>query len=620
MPPAPPRPVRNQRFALLGAIVLLGFGLVVAGLLRLQVLQHDELQKLADQNRIRLDVIRAPRGAIRDRLGRLLADNQPSFDVVFRPVPAESLSRARAVIESGWLARVSALVEKDTLEVYRLVRDANASGQSALLRRAVPYSVLAAVEEMRSDLPGIDVQVAPIRHYPEGAMAAQLLGYAGQINDRELEQRIDKGYKLGDLIGKTGLERRYEEVLRGVDGAEFVVVNAHGRRVSTLKGEPPRLPVPGHDLTLSVDLDAQRALEAAMSGVARGAAVVVDPRTGGVLAMVSRPGFDPNEFSRGISTARWKELNVDGAYPLLNRAIQSAYPPGSTFKVAMSLAGMHYGLTEGGTHMPVSCGGGYQYGGRYFRCWQHRGHGSLDLIHALAQSCDTYYYQLGLKLGLEKLQAMGRAMGLGEKTGIDLPAEARGLLPDNAYYDKRFGTDKWPRGVLLNLGIGQGEILATPLQLALMTSIAANGGRPVRPHVVEKVANDPKFRVDAPVEPGVTDTPEHWATLREAMQRVIDAGTAAGARLPGVAVGGKTGTAQNPHGNDHALFVCFAPVDTPRIAMAIVAENSGHGGTICAPIAAKVMRRMLLNDTTTIAVQVNPARRAALADTAVIGD
>lgn len=621
MPPAPPRPLRNQRFALLGAVVLLGFGLVTAGLLRLQVMQHEELQKLADQNRIRLDVLRAPRGAIRDRAGRLLADNQPSFDILFRPVPAESTTRTRTTIATDWLVRVSALIEMDSTVVRRMVRDANRSGQSALLRRAVPYAVLAAVEEMRSELPGIDVQVAPIRSYPQGPMAAQLLGYAGEINDQELEKRADKGYRLGDLIGKTGLERRYEEVLRGQDGAEFVVVNAHGRRVSTLEGEPPRLPVPGHDVTLSLDLDVQMALEQAMSGIARGAAVVIDPRDGGILAMVSRPSFDPNEFSRGISNARWKELNSGGAYPLLNRAIQSAYPPGSTFKVVTSLAGLRYGLIEPDTHMPVGCGGGYQFGGRYFRCWDHRGHGSTDLYRALANSCDVYYYQLGLRLGLEKLQTVARGMGLGEKTGIDLPAESRGLVPTNAYYDKRFGKDRWPRGVLLNLGIGQGELLTTPLQLALMTSLAANGGRPVRPHVVRSIANVPEFRIEAPVEAGVQDSPAHWQALHDAMRRVIEAGTAGRARLPGIAVGGKTGTAQNPHGEDHALFVCFAPVDTPRIAMAIVAENSGHGGSVCAPIAQHVMRRVLLGDTTAVAPR--PAvRRAARADTLreVVGD
>ena len=244
---------------MLAGVAFAGFTLVLLGLLRLQVVQHEELSRLAEQNRIRLDVLRAPRGAIRDRFGRLLADNQPSFDIVFRPMPAESLSRSRAVIHTDWLMRVASLVQDDTTIVKRRVQEANRTGQTAVLSRNAPYSVMAAVEEMRADIPGVDVQVAPIRRYPEGSLGAQLLGYAGEINDQELEKREDAGYRMGDLIGKTGVERKYEEMLRGQDGAEFVVVNAMGKRVSTLSEGPPRPPIPGHDVTLTIDLDIQRA-------------------------------------------------------------------------------------------------------------------------------------------------------------------------------------------------------------------------------------------------------------------------------------------------------------------------------------------------------------------------
>jgi penicillin-binding protein 2 len=605
MPPGPPRRVKDARFAVLSGFVLAGFALVLLGLLRLQVVQHDDLQRLAEQNRIRLDVLRAPRGAIRDRRGRLMADNQPSFDVVFRPLPAESISRVRARIHTDWLSRVSSLVQDDTLSVRRRVEEANRTGQTAVLRRNAPYAVMAAVEEMRADLPGVDVQVVPIRRYPEGTLGAQLLGYAGEINDQELAQREAAGYRLGDLIGKTGVERRYEDELRGVDGAEFVVVNAMGKRVTTLREGPPKLPVPGHDVILTIDLDVQRALEEAMADVAHGAAVAIDPRDGSVLAMVSKPSFDPNEFSNGISVARWQELSADGGNPLLNRAIQSAYPPGSTFKVVSMLAGLRYGLVRPDSHEPTACNGAYYFGGRRFGCWDKRGHGSLDLLEALQFSCDVYFYQLGLKLGLEHLQETANDLGLGDRTGIDLPAETRGLVPTPAYYDRHFKTGHWPRGVLLNLGIGQGELLCSPVQLALMTAVVANGGHPVRPHVVQGIEGVPEYKVDRPVEPGVNASPATWAAVHEAMQSVVDAGTATTARLPGISVGGKTGTAQNPHGKDHALFVCFAPVENPRIAMALVAENSGHGGTICAPIAGRVLRRVLLGDS----LATSPARR-----------
>src|SRR5262249_43462877 len=271
MPQGLPQRDKDSRFGILAGLAVAGFGLVVLGLLRLQVLQHDELTRLSEQNRVRLDVIRAPRGAIRDRAGRILADNQPSVEIVFRPAPSESTLRARRVVASDWLARVTGVIVGDSADVKRRVLEANRTGQTAVLRRAAPYAVMAGVEESRSDLAGIDVQVGPIRRYPAGPLAAQLLGYAGEISDRELEERGDQGYGLGDLIGRTGVERRYEDVLRGEDGAEFVVVNAMGKRVTTLEQGPPRLPVPGRDVTLTIDLNVQRALEDAMAKVERGA-------------------------------------------------------------------------------------------------------------------------------------------------------------------------------------------------------------------------------------------------------------------------------------------------------------------------------------------------------------
>ncbi len=621
MPQGPLPNDRDQRHAALGAIALAGFALILLGLLRLQVVEHEELARLADQNRIRLDILRAPRGVIRDRSGRLLADSQPSFDIVFRPLPAESLTRARSVIAPEWLTRVAALIEDDTAGVRRRVREANRSGQTAVLRRAAPYGVMAAVEEYRSDLPGIDVLVSPIRHYPAGTMMAQLLGYAGQINESELADRPDRGYRSGDLIGKTGLERRYEDVLRGVDGAEFVVVNAMGKRVATLSEGPPRLPVPGHGLTLTIDVDIQMALEAAMSGIERGAAVVLDPRDGGVLAMVSKPAFDPNEFAVGISSARWKEINRDGAYPLLNRAIQSAYPPGSTFKMVTIMAGLRDDLIDGETRFPVGCSGGYFFGGRRFGCWLRTGHGSVNTVGALQHSCDVYFYQLGLKLGLDRIESTARAFSLGEKTGIDLPAETRGLVPDRAWYDKRYKRGTWPRGILLNLSIGQGELLTSPLQLATMTAIIANGGTPIRPHVVREVEGVPSFRISKPIESGVQTAQSNWDVVHEAMRLVVDAGTARAARVAGVAVAGKTGTAQNPHGDDHALFVAYAPADAPRIALAVVAENSGHGGSVAAPVAGHVLRRVLLGDSTRVApARPAPPRTLRSDSLGVIGD
>ncbi len=588
---------KEQRFWVLVALGIGGFGLIVVGLLRLQIQQHEHYRRLAQENRVRVEVVRAPRGAIFDRNGVLLADNHPSFNIVFRPLPAESLQRAHQVVNPEWVRRVSALIGEDSATVSGMVRGANRSGQSAVLRKNAPFEVLAAVEESRGELPGLEVLVEPIRRYPRGMLAAHLLGYAGEIDDRELAERVEQDYRPGDLIGRTGVERSYEEFLRGRDGAELVVVNAMGKRVSTLSEGPPLPPEAGHDVVLSLDLRVQQALEDVMVKVARGAAVAVDPRDGGILGMVSRPAFDPNEFSQGLSFARWKELSNGGSNPLLNRAIQGAYPPGSTFKIVAMLAALRAGVAHPGSRFQP-CAGAYQFGGRSFGCWKRSGHGSLDLIEAIQHSCDVYFYQLGIKLGLPRLEATARAFGLGDRTGIDLPQERRGLVPGPAWYDRHWGPGRWRKGLLLNLAIGQGELLVTPLQLALLAAEVASAGRPLRPHVVREVRGAGEFRPGRPEQPGVAADASVWEVVHTGLERVVESGTGTAARIPDVRVAGKTGTAQNPHGQDHALFVCYAPAERPAIALAFVIENSGHGGSVAAPMAGAVLRRLFAPDST----------------------
>ncbi len=613
---SPVRRAREARYALLAVIAALGFTLVAVGLLRLQVVEHEDWRRLSEENRVRLEVLRAPRGAIFDRNGVLLADNRPSFDIVFRPSPAESTERVRATVSPEWLSGVSALVGLDTVAVRALVRQANRTGQTAILRHTAPFEVLAAVEESRADLPGLEVSMQPMRSYPHGTLAAHLLGYAGQINDVELDSLSDAGYRLGDLIGRAGVERAYEDVLRGRDGAEFVVVNAMGKRVSTLGGTPPRPPEAGHDVTLTLDIRVQQAMEQAMAGVERGGAVAIDPRDGGILAMVSRPAFDPNEFSSGISTARWREISQGDAFPLLNRAIQAAYPPGSTFKIVTMLAALEAGVVTPETHL-APCLGSYFFGGRSFACWQKRGHGSLDLLAALQFSCDVYFYQLGPRIGLPRLEAAARALGLGDRTGVDLPQERRGLVPSVAYYEKRWGKGQTRPGQMLNLAIGQGELLVTPIQLATMVSEVALGGRPVRPHVVQSIGGIGRQRSARPAGTGFATSEANWDAVHTAMKMVVDAGTATAARVPGLTVAGKTGTAQNPHGRDHAVFVCYAPVEDPRIAMAFVIENSGHGGSVAAPMAGAILRALYAPDTThtMVIVKASPASADTAEDT-----
>ena len=346
-PSSQARRFREDRSRVLVLAILAGFGLIALGLVRLQVSQHQQYLDLSNENHVRLEVLRAPRGAIYDRNGHLLVDSAPSFSVVFRPFPVESVSQARRVINDVWVARVANLIGSDTTEVRRQVKSASGGGQLVVLRRNAPFEVRAAVEETRDELPGIEVVVEPLRHYAQGILAAHLLGYAGEINDTEMDSLTTLGYRSGDLIGRSGVERSYEEMLRGQDGAEFVVVNAAGQRVSTLTEGPPRLPVPGHDVVLTLDLKIQQAME----GVERGAAVAIDPRDGGILALVSRPAFDPNEFSVGISFDRWREMMDGGANPLLNRAIQGLYPPGSTFKTVSMVAALNAGIVRAETRL-----------------------------------------------------------------------------------------------------------------------------------------------------------------------------------------------------------------------------------------------------------------------------
>jgi penicillin-binding protein 2 len=323
--------------------------------------------------------------------------------------------------------------------------------------------------------------------------------------------------------------------------------------------------------------------------------VALDPRDGGILGMVSRPTYDPNEISTGISAERWKALTAGGENAFLNRAMQGVYPPGSCFKIVSMLAALRYGVARPETRL-APCTGRYQFGERSFGCWKASGHGVLDFIAALQNSCDIYFYQLGPRIGLDHLVETARGLGLGERTGIDLPQESRGLIPDAAWFDHHWGAGRWRKGMMLNLVIGQGELLVTPLQLALMAAEVAEGGRALRPHVVQSIAGIPEFHPQRPVASGLVADATAWDALHTGLFRVVDAGTGTAARVPGLEVAGKTGTAQNPHGKDHALFVCYAPAARPEIVLAFVIENSGHGGSVAAPLAGQVLRRLFLPD------------------------
>jgi penicillin-binding protein 2 len=398
------------------------------------------------------------------------------------------------------------------------------------------------------------------------------------------------------------VEYVYEEFLRGQYGLRIVEISAEGTRIGEYVGivEDEQLqgqvesspPVPGHDIYLTLDIELQRVVEEAFDWN-KGAIIVMDPRSGAVLAAVSRPVYDPNIFIGGISEKNWRELNEDPDKPLFNRTVQATYPPASTFKLIVAYAGLNtHAVTRQELLSP--CYGGYQFGNRYFRCWKAEGHGYSNLEEAIVNSCDVYFYQLAERLKADDFAYAGRLFGFGRQTGIDLPSEARGILPDKAYFDRRFGKGKWTRGHLLNYSIGQGDALATPIQLCQMAAMIGNGGKRIRPHIVERIEDaegSVVFSFDERAEKVPQIDVRILGFIQDAMREVVmgETGTGRAAAIPGVEVSGKTGTAQNPHGKDHALFVAYAPSRDPEIALAIVLEHAGHGGAVAAPLARKIL-------------------------------
>ncbi|MBI4364362.1 MAG: penicillin-binding protein 2 [Candidatus Latescibacteria bacterium] len=581
---------RERGFTLAVAAI---FSLVVLRLFYLQVVQGARYRELSEGNRIRVEVLTAPRGEIRDRKGRLIADSVPSFTVTIDPFD-KAYTRNPARLDST-LAMLGPILGVDVEFLSEKVgRERKQSFLPIRLMRNVAMKSVAFVSEHRDRLPGVEVESEPLRRYPWGPMASHLLGYVGEISEKELADPQYADYLTGDLIGRMGIERGQEGLLRGQDGKRFVEVNALGRKSELLGDKRPILPKRGVDLTLTIDLDVQRAAEEAFEPGARGAVVALDPTNGEVLALVSKPNYDPNEFSTGITRSRWDELSTGGNYPLFNRAIQAAYPAGSTLKPFTALAGLENGAVAPGTTFPQSCTGEFRFGSRLFGCWNKEGHGRLAMNDAIVRSCDVYFYQLGLRLGLGRLSAFMSRLRVSDRTGIDLPQERRGLFPDENWYDRHFGTGRWSRGVALNLAIGQGEVSLTPVKLAQLAAFVGNGGTLWTPHLIR---DTPPRGLRAPEPPdslrlGVPVGPRNLALVRDAMAAVVSdpTGTGGRARLDSIAVAGKTGTAQNPHGEDHALFICFAPVESPRIAVAVLVENAGHGSSAAAPIARKVLQ------------------------------
>jgi penicillin-binding protein 2 len=592
---------RNERTWAMILVLVISFLGLLARVGWLQIVQGEVFLRESEANRLREDPVQAPRGLLLDREGRPLVQNRPSRNFVIDPATV----RGKEMELSEFLSRfqdVDGTPLFDTAFLHRLFRQARQtpSQRPVLLEDASPAEI-ALFSENQYRLPGILQEVAMRREYPYGSLAGHLLGYIGEIPEELLDSLEGDGYRLGDLIGQMGMEQQYEQDLKGRDGIRWIEVDAKGRIVGTPEGLPRTEPVPGLHVRTTIDLDLQKAAEQALPDSMSGAVVALDPRTGEILAMCSSPRIDPNIFTLpGRRRAReWAKLALDSRMPLNNRAIQGTYEPGSTFKIVTSLAGLVSGKIGLHQHFPQACHGGFRFGARVQHCWQDKApfHGSLDMVQALTQSCDVYYYQAGLLLDMPWINKVGSSLGFGARTGVDLPNEKTGLLVDSAIHEarnKRLGW-KWARGLILNLAIGQGE-LVTPLQLATMVGGVADGRTVMRPHLMQAILESDNGKVVRRYNPDTLSV-LGWSeqtrnTIHAAMDSVVNGtrGTGHSARLPGIEVGGKTGSAENPHGRTHALFVCAAPMAAPEIAIGVIVENGGHGGSTAAPIAAAIMR------------------------------
>jgi penicillin-binding protein 2 len=586
----------------------------------LQVIRHHDLAELADRNRIRIQRLPALRGLVFDRHLRPLVDTKPSFDAVI--VPEDSPDVATTVMRLEKLIGPNNMAKK--------IDDADDEGrpefEPVVVDERMDWSQVVALETHQLELPGVSLQVTPRRHYLYDSLAAHLLGYVGEVTVKDLNRLPD--YRMGDDIGKFGLERSWESTLRGDSGGQEIEVDSVGRRLRLLREIPER---PGNSVVMTIDLDLQRVAEDAI-GARAGSLVAIDPNTGYILAMASHPSYNPNIFAGGIQSSAWHELITDPSHPLENRSIQGIYPPGSTFKVVDSIAGlMDRTLT---TSTSYYCPGGLYFGNREYRCWRKQGHGNIVFHRAIVESCDVFFYDVGQHLGVDRIAAWAHALGFGKKTGIDLDNEKAGTIPSTEWKQRRFH-ERWYPAETLSVAIGQGYVAVTPIQLAELAAEVANGGTLYKPQFVRQIdALDGSVVKSFPpiVENQTRIAPQVLAELRSAMADVVAApnGTGKSARIDGITIAGKTGTAQvvkeaqgartketalSDKNRDHGWFMAFAPVDHPKIAIACIIEHSGHGGSTAAPVVKAVMEKYFeLNPPQGVAHVIIPSNDAAPAD------
>jgi penicillin-binding protein 2 len=575
-------------------LVLIALAVLVVRLWYLQVIKGDEMKQKSENNSVRFRKILPLRGLIMDRNRHVLADNRASFDIVYMPRKGK---RSESVINKLKEFYKRSSLEFSTDQSFYQMKPY----QSVKLEKNVGMDKIAVVETNALDLPGVYIDISPIRLYLDGEMLALIIGYTGEVSKEELKKNQE--YEFGDITGKQGVEKLLDSYIRGKQGAELVEVNAYGKEIKNLGRINP---ISGYNIVLNINYELQKSAWAALEGKA-GAIAVLDPRNGAVLAMVSSPSFDPNLFNSGFSGSEWSNIINNPLKPLSNRAISGQYPPGSTYKLIVAAAALEEGIVTPDTKF--YCGGAYNLGKRTFHCWQKKGHGHVNLHKAIVESCDVYFYNVGRILGVEKIAHYARLFGLGKATGIDLPSEKNGLIPTRQWKQTMM-KQPWHQGETISISIGQGFDLVTPLQLVSAYSAFANGGTHWKPQLVNRIetADSKIYKEFLPEKRGVLPLKKETIDfLGRALWGVVNepGGTGRAARRPNTDVCGKTGTAQVvslPESEkarrtkafagsrgDHALFVCFAPFTNPEIAIAVIVENAGHGGSVAAPVARKIL-------------------------------
>ncbi|KAF0152841.1 MAG: Cell division protein [Ignavibacteria bacterium] len=582
------------------SIIIIGFvALIVAQLFNMQIINSPTYAERSDDNSVKPIYQTAPRGILFDRNGEVLVGNKPSFTL--RITPSDYKDSLSPYIEN--------ILGVDSGYVRRILK-ANENYSKYIPRRIakdVSFNVMAWYEENASKLPGVDYVMETQRDYSFGVAGAHMFGYAREIPMSILQKRKDE-YSLGDEIGLAGLEKTYEDILRGKKGIHYVLVDSRQKTIGKYKsGEEDFSAIKGYDLILTIDKAAQKAAEEAFKD-RRGALVAIEPSTGEILAFISSPQYNLEDFSKVTTLANYNALRNNPDKPMLNRATMGYYSPGSTYKMITAIAALEEGIIDEETK--IGCSGGFQFGDRFFKCLHV--HGATDVGTSIEKSCNTFYYSLVNKLGLDRWSIYSKKFGFGKNSNVDLAEEKDGIVPSSEYYNKRYGKRGWTKGFVISLGIGQGELSVTPLQLAQYTALFANFGKSAKPHFL-KSYSDSKTKVRTEVKPSYFDigiSRRSFEIVRHGMWRVVNgAGTAGNIRNPELDISGKTGTAQNPHGDNHAVFVGFAPYDNPKIAIAVIVENAGYGSASAAPIARDViaayMRKTIPNQQNNEVAQVH---------------